>query len=110
MLVLGLDGAGKSTLLQHMNSGDSASASKPTNGFSVISIQNEGVALNIWEGKLFYFFCFYCCVLQFGGKLLLCTGHLDGCFLASDIYDGKCYFTSHVEDCYLHQTFRRVNL
>lgn len=49
VLVLGLDGAGKSSLLQHMNSGDSASALKPTNGFSVISIQNEGVALNIWE-------------------------------------------------------------
>lgn len=51
VLVLGLDGAGKSSLLQHMNSGDSASALQPTNGFSVISIQNEGVALNIWEGK-----------------------------------------------------------
>ncbi|XP_071827344.1 ADP-ribosylation factor-like protein 3 [Apostichopus japonicus] len=49
VLVLGLDGAGKSSLLQHMNSGDSASALQPTNGFSVISIQNEGVALNIWE-------------------------------------------------------------
>lgn len=35
-----------------MNSGDSASALKPTNGFSVISFQNEGVALNIWEGKV----------------------------------------------------------
>ncbi|XP_013385263.1 ADP-ribosylation factor-like protein 3 [Lingula anatina] len=49
ILVLGLDGAGKSSFLACLSNQDNKSSPLPTDGFNVICLQTEKVALDIWE-------------------------------------------------------------
>jgi GTPase SAR1 family protein len=55
ILVLGLEGAGKSSILAHFTapsiSHNGVPEVSPTEGFNVVTSENEGITLKIYESK-----------------------------------------------------------
>ncbi|XP_077992920.1 uncharacterized protein LOC144446948 [Glandiceps talaboti] len=49
VLVVGLDGAGKTSILSCLANQENKEETKPTEGFHVIVLQTQGVAVNVWE-------------------------------------------------------------
>ena len=52
VLLLGLDGSGKSAFLAALSQQGNVhrEETKPTEGFNVVSLTTDGMALNMWEG------------------------------------------------------------
>nr|KAJ3421744.1 ADP-ribosylation factor protein 3 [Polyrhizophydium stewartii] len=48
ILLLGLDNAGKTSLLKRL-AGEDISEIKPTQGFNVKTVQQEGIKMNVWD-------------------------------------------------------------
>jgi ADP-ribosylation factor-like protein 3 len=53
-LLLGLDNAGKTSILKRLASEDITEI-KPTQGFNIKSVQQDGIKMNVWDigGELF---------------------------------------------------------
>jgi GTPase SAR1 family protein len=56
ILVLGLEGSGKSSILNHFTApqlfqNGAQSSTGPTSGFNVVTLDNDGITLKIYESK-----------------------------------------------------------